>query len=344
MPAPAPSRRALLGLAGAAALPAAVGLAPRRARAVLPGMASLLVPGPEDGGLARWARRLAEALVRGATVAVTLEQVVLGGPDGVTAANRFATVAGPDGRTLLVLTGAAVQARLVGEKRAHFDPAGWLPVCAVQALALVAGRRPMPPAGRNAPLRLGLGASDAAGMAALFGLDLLGFAVTPVPGLGPQQAEGALLQGAVDAIVLAGADASARLAALRALPWCSLDPLAAERDGGMRDPSAADAPALLALAAGTPAPQFAALRAACAAATTAAAVVLPALTPANLVALWRAAAQRWLEEEARIAPAGLRLCSGVEAAPLLAGLAPGPEALLAYREWLLRRAQRKAGE
>jgi hypothetical protein len=71
-----------------------------------------------------------------------------------------------------------------------------------------------------------------------------------------------------------------------------------------------------------------------------AALVLPALTPAGRVASWRAAAGRWLEEEARAAAAagGMRFLSGAEAAPLLsAALAPPPEAALAYRDWLLRR-------
>jgi hypothetical protein len=66
--------------------------------------------------------------------------------------------------------------------------------------------------------------------------------------------------------------------------------------------------------------------------------MLPALTPADQVSLWRGAAQRWQEEQARAAlPANGRALVGAEAATLLAGLSPPPEAVLAYREWLLRR-------
>lgn len=321
------ARRHMLGLCGAAL----TGMLPRRSgQAALPGTVTLLVPGPEDGGLARWSRRMAEGLARAATSAVSLAPNALGGPDGVTAANRFATAAGPDGRTLLVLTGAAAQARLVGDPRARFDLSGWPPVCAVQTPALVVGRRPMP-LGRGRPLRLGLGAADAPSTAALLALDLLGLAAVPMPGLSPMQAEAALQQGAVEAIVLQGSDAQARLATLGARSWFSFDPATG------RDAALAEVPRLFEILSAAPAPLLAALRCAGASASMPAAVVLPSLTPANLVALWRGAAQRWLEEEARIAPADVRLLPGLDAAPLLTALSPSAEAMLAYREWLMRR-------
>ncbi|WP_135467549.1 hypothetical protein [Crenalkalicoccus roseus] len=317
----APTRRALL------ATPIAAAWLARPAAALLPGAATLLVPGPAEGSLSAWTRRLAEALAQGAGTAVRLERSVLGGPDGVTAANRFATAAGPDGRSLLVLTGAAAQARLVGDPRARFDPRGWLPVCAMQAPVLVAGRAAMPrPGGR--PLRLGLGAAEAPGSAALLALDLLGIAATPVLGLGPAEAEAALRQGAVEAIVLQGPGALARLRTLGAEAWFRLDALAVPEAAAMPLPEPLS---------GAPAPLLAALRAAGACAGLPACLVLPALTPADLVALWRGAARRWLEEEGRHTPEGVRLLPGVEAMPWLAALAPSPEASLAYREWLLRR-------
>ena len=87
-----------------------------------------------------------------------------------------------------------------------------------------------------------------------------------------------------------------------------------------------------------------AAQAAAAAARLHAALVLPALTPADRVALWRGAAARWQDEDARSAAAsGLRPLSGAEAAPLLsAALKPPPEAVLAYRDWLLRRLHWRA--
>jgi hypothetical protein len=327
---PASGRRGLLRTAAAlAAVP------PGKARAQLPGTATLLVPGPEDGAVARWAMRLSAVLARGTTAAVRLDHSILGGADGVTAANRFATAAGPDGRTLLVLPGAAIAARLAGDPRARFDAAGWLAVCASQASSVVAVRRPPAP---GTTLRFGFGGADSPGAAALLGLDLLGVAAVPVPGLSPMQSEVALAQDAVDAALLQGADLPARIAALGARPWFTLEA------PGTRDPALPDLPALADLPlAGTP-PILAGFQAAAAAARLRAALVLPALTPANLVALWRNAAGRWPEEERAATRAGLRALPGTEAAALVAALAPPPEAVLAWREWLLRRLNWRAGD
>ncbi len=317
------------GLLRAAAGLAAAGTAP--AWALLPAAATLLVPGPEAGPLAHWASRLAAALARGTTTAVTLRQSVLGGPDGVTAANRFATAAAPDGRTLLVLPGAAAQARLVGDLRARFEGAGWAPICAAQGPAVVAGRAGLA-AAALAPIRLGIAAPDQAGAVALLGLDLLGLPATPILGLPGERAEAALAQGAVEAVVLQGADVPARLAALGARPWFTLD------GPGPRDPALPETPTLGELASGGDAALRAGFVAAAANARLIAALMLPALTPADVVALWRAAAQRWLEEEARTGlPGGVRASAGAELAPVLSPLAPPQEAVLAYREWLLRR-------
>ena len=324
------TRRGLLGAAVAAS--AAI---PRPARALLPAAATLLVPGPEDGAMANWASRLGAALARGSTTAVTLQQSVLGGPDGVTAANRFATAAAPDGRMLLVLPGAAAQARLVGDQRARFEGAGWLPVCAAQGPAVVAGRASLT-AATLAPIRFGCLAPDQSGAVALLGFDLLGLPATPVLGLAGTRAEDALAQGAVEAVVLQGADVPARLAALGAKPWFTLD------GPGPRDAALPEVPTLAELATGGDAALRAAFVAGAANARLIGALLLPALTPADVVALWRAAAFRWLEEEARNGlPAGVRVSAGAELAPVLSPLAPSPDAVLAYREWLLRRLRWK---
>jgi hypothetical protein len=320
---PRPTRRGFLATA-LAALPAP-------ALALLPATATLLVPGPEDGLLADWSSRMAAALARGSTTAVMLERSVLGGPDGVTAANRFATAAAPDGRTLLVLPGAAAQARLVGDQRARFDGAGWVPVCAAQGPAVLAGRG-RPPAA-NMPLRLGLAGADHSSVAALLGLDLIGHAATPVLGLAGPRAEAALTQGAVEAVVMQGGDCLPRLAALGAQPWCVLDEA--------RDPALPDVPAIAELATGGDAALRGGLFAAAANARLLGALLLPALTPGDLVALWRAAAQRWLEEERTTLGPGIRLSAGTDLAPVLSPLAPPSEAVLAYRGWLFRRLRWK---
>jgi hypothetical protein len=333
---PSPARRRLLGaacgLAAVSVLPA-----PAARGAVLPGSAAaLLVPGPEDGAHERWSARLAAFLARGAAVPGSVERKVLGGPDGVTAANRFAALVEPDGRTLLVLSGGAAQARLVGDSRARFETVGWLPVCAAEGLAVVVGPTASAvPAG--GAVRLALSGGDSPAAAALCGLGMMGFDAVPVSVPGPLQAEAALLAGGVDAILLHGLDVPARLQALSARPWFTLDA------SGARDAALPEVPCMSELVAGPTVLRVAA-QAAAAAARLHAALVLPALTPADRVALWRGAAARWLDEESRIAAAaGMRALSGAEAAPLLsAALAPPPEAVLAYRDWLSRRLNWRA--
>ncbi len=272
---PVASRRLLL---------AALAMAPlgrARAQALLPGNASLLVPGPEGGTHARWAERLAQAIATGAPTALQVQAEVLGGADGVTAANRFATEAAPDGRSLLVLTGAAAQARLAGDSRAKFDNAGWLPVCASLGCAVVAGRGPRPARG-GAPLAVALGGPEGSGPAALLAMDLLGLAAAPLTGNPTQHWR----DGTAGALLLSGSAVPARLAALGAEPWFVLDAAAGERD-----PALPDVPALADLAPAQAPALLAACRAAGAAARLLAGLVLPALTPADQVALWRIAVQ-----------------------------------------------------
>ena len=118
---------------------------PRRPPArCCPSIATFLVPGPENGPHERWSSRLAAFLGRGASTAVNVTCAVLGGPDGVTAANRFAAQVEPDGRTLLVLSGGAALARLVGDPRARFETA-----------RLAAGLRRGGPGRRRRPHRPG---------------------------------------------------------------------------------------------------------------------------------------------------------------------------------------------
>jgi hypothetical protein len=335
---PRPGRRRLLrAAAGLGAAAAAAALPAPAARALPPpGGVTLLVPGPENGAHERWSSRLAAFLARGpAGAAGGVERKVLGGPDGVTAANRFAALVEPDGRTLLVLSGGAGQARLVGDPRARFEAAGWLPVCAAEGLAVVAGRADTAPAG--GAVRLALAGADSPAAAALCCLGMMGLDAAPVPVLGPLQAEAALLAGGVDAVLLHGPDVPARLQALSARPWFTLD------TAGTRDAALPEVPCMSELVSG-PTVLRVATQSAAAAARLHAALVLPALTPADRVAQWRGAAARWLDEEARAAAAsGLRALSGAEAAPLLsAALAPPPEAALAYRDWLSRRLNWRA--
>lgn len=342
-------RRAWLRLAGAAALmpalapplraqpqPGAAALAPASPvpASLAPDSATLLLPGPEGGAAAQWARGVAAGLARGLPHAVALRTVTLGGPDGVTAANRFATLEAGDGRTLLVLPGLAAHARLVGESRAQFQPEGWLPLCVSWQGAVLAGRGVLAPTAAR-PLRLALPGPDAPEAAALLALDLLGLPAIPVFGIAGGEAAAALAQGVADAMVIAAPAAAAQARRQGLTPWLELD-----TPGRRENP---ELPAASALPAIRPAP-LAAAQAGFAALRLRAALMLPGLTSADVVAAWRRAALLWQEDEAKqpaetTAPALV----GAEARATIAPLCPAADAVLAYREWLLRRLRWQAG-
>lgn len=325
-------RRAWLRLATLAALAGTAGRARAQSTpapgAPLPDSATLLLPGPEGGEAAQWARSLAAGLVRGLPQAVALRSTVLGGPDGVTAANRFATLEAGDGRTLLVMPGIAAHARLVGESRAQYQPESWLPLCVSWQGAVLAGRGPSLPPRGGAPLRLALPGPESPEASALMALDLLGHAATPVFGLSGAAAAAAVQRGEADAMPVADPLPPLRAQQWGLTPWLELD-----------TPARRDHPELPAFGAAPARPaQVAAAQAGFAGLRLRAALMLPGLTAADVVALWRRAALRWQEEEAKqpletTAPALV----GAEARATMAALTPPPDAVLAYREWLLRR-------
>ncbi len=325
-----PPRRSLLRLAATGLLggrAASAQLPPAAApQAVLPDSATLLMPGPAGSGAARWAEAAAAGLVRALPQAVALRATVLGGPDGVTAANRFATLQAGDGRTLLVLPGLAAHLRLVGESRAQFAPEGWLPICVSWQGAVLAGRG-LWPRSRGETLRLALPAPEAPETSALLALDLMGIEAQPVFAAVAQPPEDLVARGLANAVVLGAPAPLPAAAALGLVPWIELE------TPGRRDlpqlPSTAAVPGA--------APRLEAMQAGFAALRLRAALMLPELTPADTVAAWRRAAIRWQEEEARQPSDAVATLVGAEARATVAPLFPAPPAMLAYREWLLRR-------
>ena len=325
-------RRACLGF-GALALAAraAPAVAQPQPAAGVPDSATLLLPGPEGGAAAQWAQGVATGLARGLPHAVALRSLVLGGPDGVTAANRFATLDGGDGRMLLVMPGSAAHARLIGETRAQYDPEGWLPICVSWQGALLAGRGSWPPAGGR-PLRLALPAPEAPETAALLALDLMGHPAVPVFNLAGPAAAAAIAAGEADALVLAAPSALRQVVAMGLTGWLELEV------GGRRDHPELPSTAQGTSSASARPVQLAAAEAGFAALRLRAALMLPRLTSADVVAAWRRAALRWQEEEGRQPAETTALALvGAEARGVMAALTPPAPAVLAYREWLLRR-------
>ena len=325
-----PSRRSLFAL-GAGGLCASL----RPVHAQPPESATLLVAGPEAGAVAQWAADVGAQLVRFLPQAAAIRPQTVGGADGVAAANRFATVAAPDGNTLLAFSAAAAQARAAGDSRARFDPLPWMPLCGASVSVLLVGRGPLPR--RGSTFRLGLSNPDSAEAAALMALDAMGVAAAPVFGIAPPMAEAALAQGAVDAALLSGPNLPARAAALGVMPW-----IAAELPGGTRDPAMAEVLSLSdALGAGASA-VLAACRIGFAGFGTRGVLVLPALTPAAILASWRSAGLRWTEAQEREGGDGTHALGTAQCRALMAALNPAPDAIRAYRDWLARRLNWRA--
>nr|MCV4207506.1 hypothetical protein [Roseomonas sp. SXEYE001] len=284
---------------------------------------TVLVPGPEEGSSSAWTTRAVAALARGHYRPVALQLSHLGGPDGVTAANRFATLEPGDGDRFLTLPGMACQAWLTGATRARFEPRAWLPLLVSWNSAVLAGRGRLPSPGA-APLRVAIPSPDAPEAAALALLDLLGVPAQAVTG----PAEAAFRAGEADALIIAGPAPIDRAKVLGATPWYQLSP------------TQDDATDLPPLPVRSPAARGA--LAAVAALQLRAALVMPYLTPADTVATWRRAALRWQEEE-RTQPGEGRPMVGAQAAAAFALLAPPPDAVLSYRSWLERRLGWRAG-
>jgi len=326
--APAAGRRrvlgGLLGLSLTGAGGAARAQAPAAPANPFPEGARLIVAGPEGGDLDDLARPLLPGLQRGLPPETPLRATPAGGVDGVTGANQFGTSAQPDGYAALLVPGSAAMAWLAGDRRVHYDAGTWMGVLAGIGPAVLVSRVDAAALRPGQVVRVGVTAPYGADIAGLLGLHLLGLAPVAVPN--PAAAAGAdptlatFAQHATDMVLLHGRGLAERLAAAVAAggrPICTLgmdDPAT----GLVRDPALPDLPHLgeLGVAMGVrlaDSPLAPAWRAAAATARLGFVLVLPALTPAAMVALWRRAADHLAgqaDARGQAAGAGLRLVPG----------------------------------
>ncbi len=335
------TRRAILALSTAA-------LSTTTARAAITAHAAealsdaptLLVAGPAGGRLDRWATQLTAALTPALPAGTRLRPTQVGGEDGVTGANQFITRATPDGNTVLLLPGDAALAWLVGDPRARFDAAKWLGIAAGIAPSVVCGRTDALKPG--APIRVGMAGPITSDLAALLGLELAGHPITPVFGVLDQgTAAQALASRAADAVLLRGAAIASNLGALSQIgvtPLFTLGTVAGEGRGTLL-PDIPSLPEYAASRGQTPAPDLlAAWRATAAAAQTEYALVLPQLTPAALVALWRHAGNQAAtspdlhDETGRTRNVGTPIAQALTQA-----MAPDVAGITALRTWLATR-------
>ena len=270
------------------------------------------------------------------------------GNDGVTGANQFAVRATPDGATALLVPGAAATAWLVGDPRVHFDTACWIPVLAGVSPAVVLGRLPLSALGSRQALRVAASGPAGAELPLLIGIELLGGNAVPVSGLeAPGAALAALAAGSVDLVLLHGEDVPSRVQTLDATGAHALFSLGRPDATGrwQRDPLLPNVPAFqeisLTLLGRLPdGPLLNAWRAAAAATMLDFALVLPQLTPSDLVALWRKLGEQVVNAatvRGLSAGAGLSPEAGPAANAITTAVAVDAATLLALRSWLGRR-------
>lgn len=313
--------------------------------APMPNGATMLVAGPTGGELDQWARALVPPLARALAPGAVVRATSSGGLDGVTGANQFEARVAPDGTTLLLAPGTAALTWLAGDPRAHFDVGRWVAVMAGMTSGIVAGTTTLVP-GTSA--RVATAGPVGPDMTALLALEILG--VEPVAVLTPAEPEAireAFARGSIDFAFLRGeqiAPALDGLARLGARPLFSLGIPSAEGQLG-RDPAFADLPHLteiyLRLHRQPPTGHlFRAFTATSVAARLSFCLILPALTPAALIALWRQAGVQAIRapELQQTASASLvHPLTGAEAAATAAALAPDAPAQLELRHWLATR-------
>ncbi len=311
---------------------------------------TLLVGGPGGGPAGSWADWLTPALGHALPPGTALRKDMVGGVDGVTAANVFEARIAPDGSTALLLPGSAAMAWLVGDPRARFDTAHWVPALAGVTPGLVVSRVPAAMALSGTPVRLAAASVDSPDLPALLALDLLGVAWSPVFGLSDGAAAAALVQGQVDAVCLRGRgvrELLQTLASAGALPLCSFG-CVDEAGNRQRDPAFTDVPTVSELLAQRGGDR--ALRRAWFATAAASdldiAMVLPQLTPASIVALWRRAAAQAASSvavQSAAAALGVRALPAPAANASMAAVAADAPAQLALHAWMANRLDYRPG-
>lgn len=311
-----------------------------------PDGATMLVAGPNGGLMAQWARIMRPVLAQSLAPGLPVRQTNVGGPDGVTGANEFDVRITPDGRTVLLAPGDAAITWLVGDPRAKFDVAHWVPVMACVAPAVVVARA----SAFAAPGVVRVAATTPAGLQlpGLLAIEMLGQRAQPVRVFEDARSlREAFAQHAIDAALLRGHHVPQHAAALAqagAMPVFTLG--AIDALGRLvrcaQFPDVPNLPEFYARRRGSPpgGPMFDAWRAAAIAAQLEFGMVLLPVTPADMVALWRHAgleASRALEVEALARSFAVQPIGGPDATATTAALAVDGTALTSLRQWLAER-------
>ncbi len=299
-------RQMMRGLALASLVPFGAGRA--RAAAAL----SLLVAGPNGEQTSRWGNACALAMQSEFPGAPSIITQTVGGLDGVTGANRLDALIAPDGKTAVILPGAALIAWLTGDERVHFDPTRWVPLMAGGNSGVLVVRLPAgAPATLNtlksmSPLKLAADQPQSNDLAALLALARLGLPMAPSFGLRGSDAKiNAFTAGEVDAVFFCGEGVPEDISPLTASGGVPVFSLGLQNADGTISPDPAFPTLPDATALGPSISPFldAAYRAVATAARLDFIMVLPRLTDPGSIAQWRQAASEALTAPALAAAA-----------------------------------------
>lgn len=307
----------------------------------------ILAAGPAGGRTDRWAKAAGIGLKAVLSPAAPIASHAIGGVDGVTGANRLQALVEPNGKTAAMLPGEAIIAFLTGDTRVHFQPGNWIPVMAGSSAGVMVLRGGLKRLSAPAPIRLAVASPESPDLAAVLAFQKLGAMTAPVFGLrGAKAVARAFVAGGADAVMLRGEDIPADVASLEAEGGVAICSLGVLGDAGqvIRDPQFAGLPIVddIARQRGAPPlskPMEQAYRALAEASRIDFMLVLPHLTPAVVVSIWRQAVLAALKTPAlrSAAAASAIILSESGAASAMASLDPSSDALLALRQFLFRR-------
>ncbi len=337
---PFPSRRAVLALLASLPVTARAGMASPVATPLSAiDAATVLVAGPDGGLLDRWSRVVQPALAQALPPDTALTRASVGGPDGVTGANQFATRGDPDGRTVMLTPGDAAMAWLIGDPRAKYDPGRWtsLMTCVTPGVLVV---RAGALRGKK-PVRIAIPGLASTSLAGVLALEILGARPELVAPPRADSPLAAFSRGATDAVFVLGHNVPDQVRALIQVGGEPVLTTGGRADSGLptRDEAFPSVPVLTEIVSAAT-PLMAAYQAAATASGLEFALVLPQLTPAARVALWRQAATEAagaLNVQVLAMAVGARAIGGVEATVTANAVVAPPPALMALRQWLASR-------
>lgn len=303
----------------------------------------MIVAAPAASPLGEISHRIAETIDHSLPAPWSVGLRNLGGADGVTATNQFEARSEPDGTTILLTSGAAAMAWVMGDPRVQFDVGHWMPVATLLSGGVVvsgsAARK------RGSGWRLASRESRDMMAPARLGLYLLNCTVSAH--LQTDDPLTALVSGEADAALLFGAGRGREMArAVENGARAEFSFGVLDSSGHLiRDPVLPEIPHLLEQVRGMPASSERDILARgwqslAACLRLEAAALLPWLTPPGLVAWWRDAVTELsqqavqdpggaAESDARVTPWRTQPDQGfgIEALTL------DNEAVLALRQW-----------